>query len=137
MVAIAFILLALAVVFTALLANEVRRFKSGRHLISPRRLALRLVAGLLLFVLLAMVFLGLFVVRLKEPGTRPQLFITFWSVCLLIAIALIVVMLMDLREVGERYLQRQNELWHDFAAYLAKHPTKPDIAPPPDCEPKQ
>jgi uncharacterized membrane protein len=133
--AIAIILLVLAVIFTSLLVNEVRRYKSGRHLISPRRLALRLIAGFLLLILLGMVFSGLFVLQLKEAGARPQLFITFWSVCLLIAVALIVVMLMDLREVGERYLQRQNEMWHDFAAYLAKHPARPEITP--HDEPKQ
>ena len=126
MLIIAIALLILAVAFAVLLINEVRRFKAGRHLISPRRLALRLVAGFLLFVLLAMVFLGLFVLQLKEPGPRPELFITFWSACLLISVALIVVMLADLREVGKRYLQRQHEIWHDFAAYLAKQPTTSD-----------
>jgi len=128
--AIAIILLVLAFIFAALLINEVRRFNTGRHLISPRRLALRLVAGFLLFVLLAMVFMGLFLLRLKEPGPRPQLFVVFWSACLVIAVALIVVMLADLREVGKRYLQRQSDLWRDFAAYLAKNPTDPETAPP-------
>ena len=120
MVIIGIVLPILAFVLVLVLAGEISRFKSGRHLISPRRLALRLVAGLLSLMLLAGVFVGLFVLRLREVGARPELFVVFWSACLLIAVALILVMLADMREVGERYTQRQHEIWRDLASHLAK-----------------
>ncbi len=110
------------------------RYKAGRHLISARRLGLRLIAGVLLLALVALVFIGLFVLHLREAAARPQFFLTFWSVCLLLAVLLIMVMLADLHEVGERYSQRQNEIWRDFASFLAKQVVKPPSKPE---EPKQ
>ena len=110
----------LALVSAALLALEVRRFKAGRHFISPRRLGLRLVAGGLMIVLLAAVFVGLFVLKLLEAASRPQLFLTYWSACLVSAVVLMLVMLADLREVANRSLKRKHELWRDMAQFVAK-----------------
>ena len=110
----------LIVVFVLLLLAEVGRFKAGRHLISPRRLGLRLVAGGLMVLLLAAVFLGLFVLDLSEVGGRPHLFLVFWSACLAIAGLIILVMLADMREVEDRYTQRRRDLWRDFARLIAK-----------------
>jgi hypothetical protein len=92
-VIIGIVLPILAFVLVLVLAGEISRFKSGRHLI---------------------------VLRLREVGARPELFVVFWSACLLIAVALILVMLADMREVGERYTQRQHEIWRDLAGHLAK-----------------
>ncbi len=128
-----------AFVVLLVLIGEVHRYKSGRHIISARRLGLRLVAGALLLTLIALVFIGLFVLHLRVAAPRPQLFIAFWSTCLLIAVLLIMVMLADLREVGERYTQRQHEIWRDFASFVAKQVAKPSSGPPPSKpeEPKQ
>jgi uncharacterized membrane protein len=120
-----------AFVVLLVLIGEVHRYKSGRHIISARRLGLRLVAGVLLLALIALVFVGLFVLHLREAAPRPQLFVTFWSTCLLIAVLLILVMLVDLREVGERYTQRQHEIWRDFAGFLARQVAKPPSGSPP------
>jgi hypothetical protein len=103
-----------------LLWGEVRRFRAGRHFVSPRRLSLRLAAGALMIVLLIAVFLGLFVLHLDAVGSRPHLFMMFWSCCMGLAVALILVMLADVREVGARYSERQKQIWSDFASFLAK-----------------
>jgi len=116
-VAIALPVLAASVL--ALLWSEVRRFKAGRHLISARRLGLRLVAGGLMIALLAAVFVGLFALHLDAVGSRPHFFMAYWSGCLLIALALILVMLADMREVEARYTQRQREIRRDLASFLA------------------
>jgi FtsH-binding integral membrane protein len=132
MVIIGIALPILAFIVVLVLIGEVHRYKSGRHFISARRLGLRLVAGFLLLALMAMVFIGLFILHLRDPGSHPQFFITFWSVCLLIAVSLILVMLADLREVGKRYTQRQHEIWRDFANFLARQGAKPTEKPPQD-----
>jgi len=121
-VAVALPILGLMVVL--LLLVEVRHYRAGRHLISRRRFALRLLAGLLMLALLAAVFFGIFVLKLREAHGRAQLFLGFWSGCLLLAIALVWVMLADMREVGDRLTQRQHEIWRDMARFLASHMTR-------------
>ncbi len=102
-----------------LLLVEVRSFRARRTLISRRRLALRVAAGLMLLALLAAVFVGLFVLRLYSAHSRPQLFLAYWSGCLLISAALVWVMLADLREVEDRFNARRHEIWHDMARFVA------------------
>jgi uncharacterized membrane protein len=116
-VAVALVTLGLIVVL--LLLVEVRQYGAGRRFISRRRFALRLVAGLLMLVLLAAVFVGLFVLRLHNAYARPTLFLGFWSGCLLVAVALVWVMLADMREVEDRFSKRQHELWRDMARFVA------------------
>jgi len=118
-VAVALPILGLIVVI--LLLVEIRQYSAGRHLISRRRFALRLVTGLLILLLFAAVFVGLFVLRLREPYAHPTLFLGFWSGCLLVAVALVWVMLADMREVEDRFSQRQHELWRDMARFISNH----------------
>ena len=103
-----------------LLLVEVRSFRSGRTLISRRRLVLRIVAGLLLLTLLTAVFVGLFMLRLTDAVGRPQLFLVYWSSCMLVAIVLVWVMLADLQDVENRYSARQQEIWRDMARFVAE-----------------
>jgi len=107
-----------------LLLVEVRHYRAGRHLISRRRFALRLVAGLLMLALLAAVFVGLFVLRLRDARGNPPLFLSFWSGCLVAAIALVWVMVADMREVADRSTQRQHQVWRDMARFIASHMTR-------------
>ena len=109
----------LAIGVVLLLVVEIRRYRTGRHVVSARRFLLRLVAGLLLIGLLAAVFLGLFVFRLAEASERAQLFVVFWGGCVLTAVVLVFVMLADVREVEDRFTQRQHEIWREFARYIA------------------
>jgi len=123
---------AAATLVALLLLVEIRKYRAGRHLISARRLALRLIAGVLLIGLLAAVFVGLFVLRLLDAAARPQLFLGFWSGCLAAAFLLLILMLADVREVEHRSLQRQHEIWRDFARYLAGHLQRPQAERPPE-----
>ena|GEM_PF-1732097 len=116
-VAISLVILSLIVVI--LLMVEIRQFRTGRRLISRRRFALRLVAGMLMLVLLAAVFVGLFVVRLTQAEARPALFMGYWSGCILIAVILVGAMMADVREVDERLTERQHQIWRDMAQLLA------------------
>jgi uncharacterized membrane protein len=122
----------------ALLVTEIYRRFTGASLVSRRRFALRLIAGLLLVSLLVAVFLGLFVLGLEEAGARPNLFLAFWSGCVVIAFLLIFVMLADMREVEDSYSRHQREIWGDFARCLADslEDSPQEHAPQPDDEPE-
>jgi Na+/melibiose symporter-like transporter len=103
-----------------LLAIEIQSYRRGRTIISRRRMTLRMVAGALLLTLLVAVFLGLFVLGLRDASTNPQFFLAYWSMCLLAAIALMRVMLADLQEVEDRLTQRQHEMWRDMARFVGE-----------------
>jgi Na+/melibiose symporter-like transporter len=118
MYAIAVGLPAVAILVLVLVVIEIHAYLRGRTLISRRRLKLRLVAGALLLSLLAAVFLGLFVLGLRNAHQHPQFFLAYWSCCLAAAIALIWVMLADLQEVEDRFAQRQQEIWRDMARFV-------------------
>lgn len=118
MYAIAVALAVLAVLVLVLLAVEIESFRRGRTLISRRRLKLRIMAGLLLLSLLTAVFLGLFVLGLRDANTHPRFFIAYWSMCLVAAIALVRIMLADLQDVEDRFTQRQHEIWRDMAQFV-------------------
>jgi hypothetical protein len=112
-------LVVLGLALLVLLTIEVRNYRAGRTLISRRRLGLRVAAGALLLSLLAAVYVGLFVLRLESAVGRERLFLVYWSSCLAVAIALVWVMLADLQEVEDRFSQRQHEIWHEMARFVA------------------
>jgi hypothetical protein len=117
--AVAVVLPILGLMVLILLLLEFRVYQAGRTIISRRRFVLRLIAGCLLIGLLAAVFAGIFLLGLRDATGHPQLFLAYWSGCLLIAVALIWVMLADMREVEDRLSQRQHELWRDMARFVA------------------
>jgi len=119
MFAVAVSLAVLAIMVVILLLVEVRQYRTGRRMISRRRFVLRLVAGLLMLVLLAAVFVGLFVLKLTEARANLSLFMGYWSACLIVALALVSVMMADMREVGDRFTERQHEIWRDMARFIA------------------
>ena len=119
MYAVAIVLPILGLIVLLLLLVEIRQYGAGRHLISRRRLVLRVVAGLLMLTLLAAVFVGLFVLQLKDAYARPQLFLAFWSGCVLVAVALVWVMLADMQEVEDRFSRGQHKLWKEMARFVA------------------
>ncbi len=137
MYTVAISLTILGLIVLLLLLIELRSFQSGRTLISRRRLVLRMVAGLLLLSLLAAVFAGLFILRLTSAEGRPQLFFVYWSSCLLVAVALVWVMLADLKEVEDRFSQRQQEMWRDMARFVADQMKAKESDPDPEGEKKE
>jgi len=117
--ALALGLVILAVVVILMLLVEVRQYRAGRRLLSARRFALRIIAGVLLLALLGAIFAGLFLLRLTRAEGNVQLFLTFWGGCALLATALVWIMMADLQETRKRAAQRQHEIWRDFARYIA------------------
>lgn len=138
MYTIAISLTILTLIVLLLLLIEIRSYTTGRTLISRRRLVLRIIAGILLLSLFAAVFVGLFILRLTGAQARPQLFITYWSSCLLVAVVLVWVMLSDLQEVEDRASKRQHEMWRDMARFVAgqMNPEDQAEAGPKGDEPK-
>lgn len=117
--AIAVALPILCVAVLVLVLVEIRQYRAGRHLITRRRFALRLVAGGLMIALLAAIFVGVFVLRLYEATTSPTVFLSFWGGCVVVAIALVWAMFADVQEVEDRLRTRQHEMWRDFARFIA------------------
>lgn len=138
MYTIAISLTILTLIVLLLLLIEIRSYTTGRTLISRRRLVLRIIAGLLLLSLFAAVFVGLFILRLTGAQARPQLFLTYWSSCLLVAVVLVWVMLSDLQEVEDRASKRRHEMWRDMARFVAgqMNPEDQAEAGPEGDEPK-
>jgi len=118
MYAVGISLTILGLIVLVLLLLEIRSFQAGRTLITRRRLVLRVVAGLLLLALLVAVFVGIFMLRLTTAEQRPQLFLVYWTSCLLVAIVLVWVMLADLQEVESRYSERRQQIWRDMSEFV-------------------
>ncbi len=121
MYGLALALLILSLLVMVLVLVEVRQYRAGRHMISRRRFALRVVAGLLMLLLLAAVFLGLFVLQLRDAYARPQLFLAYWGGCIVLAAALAWVMVSDMQAVEDGFSQRQHQLWREMARFVADH----------------
>jgi cytochrome c biogenesis protein CcdA len=118
---LALTLLILSLFVVVLVLIEIRQHRAGRHMVSRRRFALRVAAGLLMLLLLAAVFVGLFVLQLRDTQARPQLFLAYWGGCIVMAVALAWVMLSDMQEVEDRFSRRQHQLWRDMARLMAEH----------------
>jgi len=118
MYAVGISLTILGLIVLVLLLLEIRSFQAGRTLITRRRLVLRVVAGLLLLALLVAVFVGIFMLRLTTAEQRPQLFLVYWTSCLLVAIVLVWVMLADIQEVESRYSERRQQIWRDMSEFV-------------------
>jgi hypothetical protein len=116
---LAVLLPALAILVALLQIVEVRKYRTGRHLISGRRLALRVIAGALLILLLASVFVGVFILKLLDATAQPRVFLVYWGSCMAAAFGLMLVMLADVREVENRSRTRQHEMWREFARFIA------------------
>jgi Tfp pilus assembly protein PilN len=123
---LALALLILTLFVLTLAVVEVRQYRAGRVLISRRRFLLRMLAGMLMLLLLAAVFVGLFVLRLGDAQARPQLFLGYWFGCISVAAALVWVMLSDMHEVEELSSRRQHQLWREMARFVAEHMKRDD-----------
>jgi hypothetical protein len=127
------VLLAIAAfTITWLFLMEALRYRAGVHLITPRRFRLRLAAWLLAMLLCACMFVQFELISPRYAIAHPALVLALWTVCLVSAVALIGIMLADIREVENRVRQRESEIWRDFAHMLAAHgdqakaPEKPE-----------
>lgn len=112
-----FAVVMLVVIFAVLtfLAVEVRKWTAGRRFISRRHFVLRVISGLVLLGLLTAIFIGVLILRLQSPAGRPALFLIYWITCLVVALALMILALQELKQVKLGELQGEHELWREVA----------------------
>jgi hypothetical protein len=107
------------------LVLEYTQWRAGRRIYSRRQWLLRLLGGLLLLFILGMIFVGVVVMDFRDPVR----FGIYWGVCLLLIVGLVVLAVVDLRQLAWCQLQRERELNEEMARLLA--PSGPSAAPKP------
>jgi hypothetical protein len=112
----------LMVAVLALIWNEIRLWRHGHSLISPRRFALRMIGGGVLFALIGAIFLGLFVLDISHPRQHLVLFSVYWMTCLVLLFALMFLSVADMKEVETRQSEAERAMWREFARQLAGLP---------------
>jgi len=111
---------ALGIGVIILMLVEFRAWRAGRSVISAGQIALRMVGGGILLVLLAAIFLGLFILHLRSPHGQPILFLVWWTGCLTLAIGLLFLALEDMRHVEQRQREQEHQIWREFARMMAE-----------------
>jgi len=107
------VVIGLSVIGVCLL--ELSRWRSGRTMIDRNQLGLRLGGGALLLVILGMIFFGVFFAELISD---PRLFLSFWTVCMALALTLLIIAIIDLRKLAEKQKTREKELLRQFASVI-------------------
>lgn len=98
--------LAGVVALVILLAVEIRNWRSGRKIINHRQQIIRLLTAALMILLLSLIFIGSLVVGTE----RPFVFLFYWMGCFIIGCSVVLLMLMDLREVANRYREQHRDI---------------------------
>ena len=98
------------VVVAVLFALELRRWKDMARLISRRQRILRVVLIVLIELLFVMILVGPWI--MFKRGPLAQLF--YWSVCLLIGLAVVVLALVDLRAMAKGYAALNRRMLDDL-----------------------
>jgi protein-S-isoprenylcysteine O-methyltransferase Ste14 len=111
---------ALAIGVIILMLVEFRAWRAGRSVISAGQIALRMVGGAILLALLAAIFLGLFILHLRNPHGQPIVFLAWWTGCLILAIGLLFLALEDMRHVEQRQREQEHQIWREFARMMAE-----------------
>ena len=111
---------ALGIGVIILMLVEFRAWRAGRSVISAGQIALRMVGGGILLVLLAAIFLGLFILHLRHPHGQPILFLIWWTGCLILAIGLLFLALEDMRHVEQHQREQEHQIWREFARMMAE-----------------
>ena len=103
---IAIVLMVASVGVFVAVALQIHQFLRGRTIISARQLGLRIVCGVLLLVILAMIYYGL-----AHDWSDPVQALIFWAVLLFLAVLLFVVAFMDYKETTAIAGLRQAKLY--------------------------
>jgi ABC-type tungstate transport system substrate-binding protein len=85
---------------------EVRNWRTGRRIISRKQQVIRLSTGVLLIILFGMMIAG---GSVADTG-NPFGFMLYWMGCFVVGCLAVVLMLLDLREVGETYRKQHKEI---------------------------
>ncbi len=110
------VILWLAAAFFA--GYEIKLHLSRKQVYSTKRLHRRLLGSAILFIIGAMIFLGVNIIDLTAD---PWLFTIYWSICLLLTLSLVVIAIIDVRDILQGYVYSQ-KLLND---YLRQKDDKP------------
>jgi hypothetical protein len=114
------ILAILILIVLAILAREAWLFVSWRSRLSYHRFVLRMTTGAVLFLLLAAILIGIAILHLDKAAGHPVLFLCWWGGCAVLAFVLVILALLEMREVTKEVLRHESQLWRDVAEDLAK-----------------
>jgi hypothetical protein len=115
----------LALVLLVRLVFEWRRYATGGHVISKRQMSLRVASAVDLLVLLALVLVG---ARL-EFATAEIAFV-YWAACLALAVAAMVMAIMDLKILRRVHGERRAESYRKLSQYIRRLEQSRDGGPP-------
>ena len=88
---------------------EARRWRSLLSVISPRQRTLRTWLVILIEILFVMMFAGPWITDSKHPLTE----LIYWTVCVLIALAVLVLAFLDIRAVAKGYENMSRQVFGD------------------------
>ena len=98
------------VVIGALFVVEVRRWRSLERVIGRRQKVIRVFLIVLIQALFGMMLLGPWMTARRNPVAA----LVYWSVCVLLALAVMILAVMDLRHVIRGYASLMREMFSDL-----------------------
>ena len=98
------------VIVGTLFVTEIRRWKSLERVISRRQKVVRVCLIVLIEALFGMMFAGRWVTTRRDPSTA----LIYWSVCVLLALAVMILAVVDLRHVMRGYASLTREMFSDL-----------------------
>ena len=104
-------ILAAGIVFMAvLMVREIANRRTGKGLLTRRHFAMRLASGLMAITVLSMMLIG----HGWLSEYSPVLIASYWTVCLLLTALLVVLALLDLRQVAITYGENRKRVLRDL-----------------------
>lgn len=105
----------LALVLLVRLVFEWRRYASGGHVIGRRQMALRVASAIDLLVLLALVMVGA-----RLGFATAGIAAVWWAVCLGLALAAMVMAVIDLTMLRRNHGKRRAESYRKLSMYIRR-----------------
>lgn len=106
------IILAIGILLAiAFLAVEIRGWSAGTKILTGRQKALRVASALLMIALMVMVLVG---DRWLAPYD-PLITVAYWTVCFGLAVGLLLLALLDFKEVGLGYGKERKRILRNLA----------------------
>lgn len=108
--AVLYIALVGIVVVAVIFSLEVRRWKHMGPLMSPRQRVLRVSVIVLIEVLFVMIIIGPWVLQNRQPLNQ----LLYWSACMFIGLAVLILAYVDLRAVARGYAALNRRMLGDL-----------------------
>jgi len=99
-------------------AAEVRRWRAIGSVIGPRQRLLRTCLIVVMELLFAMILVGPWVTLRRDPLTE----LIYWTVCVVVALVVVVAALLDLREVLHGYASMHRRIRGDWREKERREP---------------